>query len=289
MSITTRVELVMPPQSRDRLLDIPTLIAISVIAWALADILHEIVGHGGAAALMGFDVRAASTTTVFFTTDLPYHIEKDRFFNAAGALVNLLTGALALVLLCRCASSTASWRFFLWLFACFSATIVAVNLVSAPILGGGDWTAVLRGLEPSTLWKSSLIGTGLFLAVIGYVLPLRFFMPDLRDRRLVQLGLTAVPVLTVIIFHTLSLLKSPFSRLPADTNHLLASVFMYLHLILWIILVNVLPWPRSSDPADRIRLRRSYVWIVVGFLVLLVYVVILGPGIGSFEGDHRLI
>jgi len=75
----------MTAHPKAKMLDIPTLIAISIVAWALVDILHEIVGHGGAAALMGFDVRAASTTTVYFTSDQPYDVGRDRFFNAAGA------------------------------------------------------------------------------------------------------------------------------------------------------------------------------------------------------------
>jgi hypothetical protein len=161
------------------MLDIPTLITISIVAWAVVDILHEIVGHGGAAALMGFDVKAASTTTVYFTSDQPYDVGRDRFFNAAGALVNLLTGALALIVLRWQNATSASCRCFLWLFASFSATVVALNLVSAPLIGGGDWTAVLRELEPKGFWKSCVIGTGVLLAVVGYILPLRLFMPKL--------------------------------------------------------------------------------------------------------------
>ena len=279
----------MPPQSRDKLLDIPTLIAISLVVWALVDILHEIVGHGGAAVLMGFDVKAASTTTVFFTSDQPYDIDKERFFNAAGVLVNLITGSLALIVLRWRNALSPSWRCFLWLFASFSAIVVAVNLVSAPLIGGGEWTAILRGLEPGAGWKSLVIGTGVVLAVVGYILPLRLFMPQVKDRRLVQLGLTAIPVLTVIIFHSLSLLRSPFAKLPPDTNHLVASVFAYLHLVLWVVMVNVIPWPRSSGPAERIRLSRSGTWLAAGLIILVFYVAVLGPGIGSFEGDARLM
>ena len=33
---------------------LPTLIAISIIAWALVDILHEIVGHAGVAIVVEY-------------------------------------------------------------------------------------------------------------------------------------------------------------------------------------------------------------------------------------------
>ena len=39
-------------------IDILTLIAISIIAWSLANFLHEVVGHAGSAALLGIPVRA---------------------------------------------------------------------------------------------------------------------------------------------------------------------------------------------------------------------------------------
>jgi hypothetical protein len=74
-----------------------------------------------------------------------------------------------------------------------------------------------------------------------------------------------------------------------DTNYLVASVFAYLHLIFWVILVNVIPWPRAPGPAARVWLSRSGAWLAVGLIVLVFYVGVLGPGIGSFEGDSRLI
>jgi hypothetical protein len=114
-------------------------------------------------------------------------------------------------------------------------------------------------------------------------------MPKLKGYRLVQLGLTAIPVLTLVIVHSLSLLRSPFVKLPPELNHLLASVFAYLHFVLWVILVNVIPWPRSSEPAESVRLMRSGAWLVVGLIVLVFCVAMLGPGIGSFEGDTRLL
>ena len=54
-------------ESRERQLevDVPTLIALSTVAWALADVLHEVVGHAGAAVLLGVPVRAVSTTTAY--------------------------------------------------------------------------------------------------------------------------------------------------------------------------------------------------------------------------------
>jgi hypothetical protein len=87
-------------ESGDRQIEIdaPTLIAGSTVAWAAADVLHELVGHGGAAALIGVPVRAVSTTTVYLAWDDQINTAADSVtINAAGTVVNLATGGLALL------------------------------------------------------------------------------------------------------------------------------------------------------------------------------------------------
>ena len=115
-----------------------TLIAVSILAWALADILHEIVGHAGAAVWLGFPVRAVSTTTAYIDVDWSRIIQSQgfgpvRFYVAAGTVVNIISAALALCAL-RWYRGTSATRYFLWLFATFSAVIVTMNLVSAPLM-----------------------------------------------------------------------------------------------------------------------------------------------------------
>jgi hypothetical protein len=278
----------MTSHSRQKTLDIPTLVAVSIVAWALANMLHEIIGHAGAAVLLGIQVRAASTTTVAIAWDQIQSIGEYRVIHAGGTVVNLLTGALALLALRRGERTSVASHYFLWLFATFSAIVVTMNLVSAPLIGGGDWIEFLTGLEPRDAWKACIIGTGGLLAVIGYVLPLRFWMPCLKGSRLLQVGITVIPLITVIVAQTLSLAKSPFVRLPPESNHLVASVFAYFHFVLWVVLVNLIPGPRSSEPVQCIHLPRSSAWLVLGLFVLVFYVAVLGPGIGSFEGDPRL-
>jgi hypothetical protein len=250
--------------------------------------LHEIVGHAGVAVLLGVQVRAVSTTTVAIDWDQIRAIGEYRVIHGGGTVVNLLTGALALLALRRGDKTSVALHYFLWLFATFCAIVVTMNLVSAPLIGGGDWIEFLTGVEPRNVWKACIIGTGALLAVIGYVLPLRFWMPCLKGSRLLQVGMTVIPVITVIVVQTLSLAKSPFVRLPPESNHLVASIFAYFHFVLWVVLANLIPGPRSSEPVERVHLPRSNAWLALGLVVLVFYVAVLGPGIGSFEGDPRL-
>ncbi len=266
---------------------IPTLIAISIIAWALVNIMHEIVGHAGAAILVGIPVKAVSTFDwEQFNTE--HGLNPMRLFILGGTIVNIVTGALALLALRWKKAMNTAICYFLWLFATFSTIIVTMNMVTNPLLGFGDWTDFISTLEQENIWETIIIVAGLVLMVTGYALSLRQWVPSMKGHRLALLKITAIPVATMIVVQTLSLIKSPFATLPPESNHILTSSFSYIHFILWVIAVNLIPVPRSSDNLEAIRLPRSNAWLVLGFIVFIFFILVLGPGIGSFVGDLRL-
>ena len=276
-----------PVGGRRPLIDIPTLVAISVAAWALTNVLHEIVGHAGSALLLGMTVEAVSTTTSFIESDQIRSLADVRIIHAAGTIVNVLTGALALGVLRSRRAKSKSVRCFLWLFATMSFVIAAMNLVTAPLLGGGDWTEVTTELEPRALYVAAIVCAGVLVAVAGYVMSLRAWMPELNDRRL-RLKITLIPIVTLVVFQSLSLVGSPFATAPVEDNHLIASVFAYVHFGVWAIVVNRVRRPRSSEPVESIRLERSAAWLMGGVVVFLFFVLVLGPGIGPLGNDPRL-
>lgn len=281
----------MKRMARDRKhieIDILTLIAISIVVWALTDILHEIVGHAGSAAALGIPVRAVSTTTMYLEWDQVDSVFENGIIHAAGAGMNLITGVIALLLLRSRKIASSAARYFLWLFSSMSFIIVAMNLISAPLIGGGDWTVIIRGFTDPQPVKAIIIGVGIILAIAGYALPLRYWMPDLSGNRKVLLKITVIPVMTMMVVHSLSLIGSPFSRLPPEHNHLLASVFAFLHLILWVILINTIPVPRSDKPTESIHLSRSNAYVVIGIVMVIFFVAVLGPGLGPLGEDPRL-
>ena len=269
-------------------IDLLTLIAITIIAWSLANFLHEVIGHAGSAALLGIPVRAVSTTTMYIEWDQIKTVGENRIIHAAGAGMNLVTGIVALLFLRSQKATKYATRYFLWLFSTISFIIVTLNLISAPLIGGGDLTVIIQELENKELWKVIILGMGVILTIPGYALPLRLWMPDLRGNRKTLLKITIVPVMTLIILQTLSLVGSPFSRLSPEYNHLLASVFAYLHFVLWAVLVNILPIPRSIHSIESIRLPRSSVYLGLGLVVGIVFIAVLGPGLGPLEQDPRL-
>jgi hypothetical protein len=52
---------------------------------------------------------------------------------------------------------------------------------------------VIEGMEPASLWQAGVLVAGVLVGVLGYVLPLRLWLPDLRQHRRLQLTVTAVP------------------------------------------------------------------------------------------------
>jgi hypothetical protein len=269
-------------------IDTPTLITVSALAWAVANIFHEIVGHAGAAVVLGIPVRAVSTTTASLDWDAIESATQDRIINAAATPVNLLTGALALVALRWLTVKSPPMRYFLWLFAVVSFTMVTWNMVTVPLLGAGDWGEVAEGLSHAGLWTAGVVAAGSVVAVVGYRLPLRLFLPDLGDHPGLRHKVTFVPVATMILVQTLSVLASPFATAPAESNHLLASMVAYVHLIAWAVLVNRGAGPRAARQVHELTMHRSTRWLAVGALVIVVFVAVLGPGLGSLENDPRL-
>ena len=128
-------------------IDLLTLISVSILAWSLANVLHEIVGHAGAATLLGIPVRAVSTIAMFIDGDQVVSLFENRIIHAGGTIMNLVTGIIALVVLRSPKITHSATRYFLWLFSTVSFIIATLNLVSAPLIGAGDWTVFVQGFE----------------------------------------------------------------------------------------------------------------------------------------------
>ena len=75
-----------PPSASPSRHDVPTVIAITAVATAITDVLHEFVGHGGACVLSGFHPLSVSTVAFECSMD-------SRFVAAGGTLVNLIDPA----------------------------------------------------------------------------------------------------------------------------------------------------------------------------------------------------
>jgi len=273
--------------------NLPTLIAIAALSWMLVNISHEIFGHAGFGLLSGFKLIAVNTTTAYLDVNWDNEINlngftKYRLFLIGGVFMNFLMGLIAYLILKYKSRLNTQMRLFLWLFASFSYVIIAMNLISVPIIGGGDLVGIIRTYDNQELAKTIVLIVGFVFMIVGYLALQKSYMPEIKKHRSTLLKITFLPVITVIIIQTLSLINSPFSYLHASQNHLLASVFAYFHFILWAIVVYIVPSSNKKFSIEKLLPNNSVSWIVLGLIATGFYILILGSGLGSFEGHPSL-
>jgi hypothetical protein len=265
-----------PSPNLDRL----TLIAITAVAYILANSAHEGVGHGGACLLMGGHPVALST--LFFECDKSgLSASAQRWISAAGTLANLALGALAMGLLARPPRRKTPGRYFLWLLMTINLLQAAGYLLFSGIANIADWASVIRGVEPPWLWRAvlSLVGGAAYWGTIQ--LSLRKLVPFLgedqgRLRRAMELSL--IPYLAGGLLYVLAGLPNPLGFWLVLISAV-AAAFGGASALAWMtqLLRDERRFPPSAEVA--LSIPRSRAWVVVGALITLVFIGVLGPSI----------
>src|SRR4029079_5784103 len=131
-----------------------TIAAIAICAYAAADMVHELLGHGGASLFVP-GARALSLSTVALQTE-----GESRIVAAAGAVANVIVGLLALLFVRRGARSITT--------QCFLLLLSALNLFNgtgyllySSLLNSGDWAVVIAALEAAVVWGAGMGLAGL--------------------------------------------------------------------------------------------------------------------------------
>ena len=258
---------------------LPTIVAIAIVSWVAVTIIHEIIGHGVVCLLVGGDPLAVSTTELY-CGDVAGRQYK--LVAAAGSLANIIAGLFGFALSRVATRSSSTLSYFLWLFSSTNIFHAGSYMMIGPFTGYGDWSYVIQGFEPVLLWKIGMTALGYAICILGTrlaALPQWQLLigqdPDERRTRM-QL-LTRVPFVTALIVNILAGLFSPLQLRWALTTSLLAPM-----VLLW--LVNLPAWPRSEHPISGVSLPSSIAWLIVGILGFILFVGVLGPGVGSFSG-----
>lgn len=280
-------------KTKKQTIDVLTVIGITAVVWPLFAFAHEIIGHGVSAFMLGEEVRGAVSTTVhihdFYNLD---HVSDRigwwgfRIVASAGTIVNLITGAIALILLHSRRVANTHLRYGLFLLATISIFQQAFWMAIMPFVKlGGDWTAFFIELDYGVYWRTGITIIGLALLGLGYYLPLYFWKPnfgaELKKRKSIIRKLTFIPILSAFIIQFLSILGSPLSG-PRHT--IIPAIFSFIPFIIWLIPANTISKLWVCTNAPETVLTRNYFWIVAGLITSFLFIVVLGMGIGSFEG-----
>ena len=252
--------------------DTLTVIAISVIAAAVVDVLHELVGHGGACVLTG--ARPLLVSTVHFECSVD-----SRILSAGGTIVNLIAGAICWLLARRAQAPRV--RYFFWLMMVFNFLDGGGYFIYSGIANIGDWSYVIHDLHPAWAWRVGLTVVGVISYWLFVVISIRELQPLLspnQEQRLrLARRLTFIPYFTNGVLLTVAGLFNPIGMMLVAISAMAAS-FGGTSGLLWMGALQRggdIPVPREEGP----RIVRSRAWIGTGVVVAGIFILILGRGV----------
>ena len=142
-------------------LDRSTLVAVALAAYALVNLAHEGLGHGGACLLAGGEPQALDAI-YFECGDEGLSGAGRRLVAAGGTLVNLVLGAVGALALRH---APRGWRrYALWLFTSLNLFQATGYWLFSGLGGIGDWAVVTRDLAPAAVARVGLT----LLGLLGY-------------------------------------------------------------------------------------------------------------------------
>ncbi len=251
--------------------DLPTIVAISVIALMLSTMLHEGLGHGAVALLTGATAGTLSTVAWSSTFD-------SRLVAAGGTIVNLIAGFVCWLALRAARNASAQTRFFLLIACAFNLFSGTGYFFFSGVTNFGDWQQVIAGMRPYWLWRTMLIVVGVAayygaMRIVGGSLVRYLGVSPSEHPRFRRL--TWTPYFAAIAIEVIAGLRNPLglplvfeSALPATAGAQCALLFLVYYV------------PRSAVPGPNSQpITRSYSWIIISAALAVVFVVVLGRGI----------
>ncbi len=254
--------------------DLLTIVAIAIVATAVANIIHEGLGHGGMCVATRLQPLVLSTVHFECSADT-------RLVAAGGTLANLIVGTLSWGA-ARVVKQSAPWRYFFWLLMTLNLFGVGGYFLFSGIGNIGDWAAVVAGWHPAWAWRLSLAALGIVTYFFLFVpLSLRELRPFLgtdakiRVRRARQL--TLVPYLTGGVLSCAAGALNPVGPLLILISAAAASFGGNSGLAWMWTLLSGPRFPSSEFQMPEIE--RSWGWIIAAVVLAIGFILGLGPGL----------
>lgn len=256
--------------------ELMTVTSIALIAYAVSNVLHEAVGHGGACIILGGKPLVLSSLH-FECGEQMMSAAAGRGVSAAGTIVNFIAGAIGLVAF-KATSVTRKPHiaYFLWIFTTLNLLMGAGYFLFSGVGKIGDWAKVASGAPP-LIWRPAMAGLGgalyfLLARQSGRWLAALVGNDELSMKR--ARLLTVPAYIAGGLLYCVSGLFNPVGPVLIAISAAAAS-FGGASGLLWLVQF-LQSAKRSEEPA---ALGRSYAWIVAGCGASLIFIAILGPGI----------
>jgi hypothetical protein len=247
-----------------------TLIAISVLACILQDVLHEGLGHGVTAWLSG--ARQVTMSTVALQCDID-----TRWISANGTLVNLLFAAIFWLLLKNAKRHRPAARYFLVLAMTGNLFTGTGYFFFSGVTNFGDWAAVIQGLQPHWMWQLGLVVLGVASYYASMLLVAAKLNPFRQDENPGRLrGLCWTPYFTDGILAGLGGLLNPAGLFYVIASALPSTLGANAGLL---SLPSMMRRSNRSQEEPVGLIGRSMAWIATAAVASLLFIVVLGRGL----------
>jgi len=275
------------PSSTERSwLDPWTVGAIAVVAYALSNVVHEGLGHGGACVLVGG--RPKELNAVFFDCSVEgLPSAAARWVAAGGSIANLLFAALAWAGIRGLPRDWGRERQFTWLMLAINLLMPFGYLLFSGLGGIGDWAVVIDGMQPALAWRIGLTALG---AVLYFVVTPPLLMAELEpflgtgaETRIARARtLTLLPYVVGGTLFVVAGLLNPYG-LQLVLISAAAASFGGTSLLAWYPVV----WARRARGGTEppLGVGRSVAWLVLALVVAGLFIGVLGPGVRLSRSD----
>ncbi len=255
------------PHTPDAQDNLPTVVAIALVAYVTADIAHHGLGHGLMCWLLGGQIELLSSVFVRCS-------RTDMAIDLAGPCANLIVGLLAALALRITRRMSVSAELFYILLAGFNLMWFSIHLVFSVVTDSDDWAWLLHVFNGAPAARYLLVGSG----VLVYVMAARylrtrmahFACPPGRARLILfaaWLSAGAIACATAV-FDSHGPGTVWYKAIPQS---LLLSIGL-----LSLARVRQIEPPPEGCPAIRI----SRGWMAAAVVLCVLSIVFLGPGIG---------
>ena len=254
--------------------DTLTLIAISVLAYMLPDVLHEGLGHAVTAWLSGAHHMTISTVALQSDIDT-------RWISANGTIVNLIFAAIFWILLLRPQGYKPATHYFLVLTLAGNLFDGTGYFLFSGVFNFGDWAAVIRGSKPHWMWQLGLVVLGLasyYASMLAVAAKLRPFQGAGEASGRLR-GLCWTPYFTEGILAGLAALFNPAGLFYVIASALPSTLGANAGLL---ALPGMTPGMRRGNPTEEAQVgcvQRSARWITTASIASLLFIFVLGRGI----------
>lgn len=252
-----------------------TIASIGILAYILANIIHEGLGHGGACLITGGKPLLITAVNMDCSAD-------NQLVIAGGSLMNAIAAALFFLLGRITPRTSPHLKYFAWLSMTLNLLSPAGYLLFSGIGGFGDWAQFTQGFDPQWAWRVSLaiVGAALYMLVTRWsLLELRALIgSDSRERRIHAVRLTMAPYFAGGIVACLAGALNPQGWFLVAMSAA-ASTFGGSSALLWAP-----NWLRGTSipagpDASPVPIERSWPWIAAAAVIAVSFILILGPGI----------